>query len=100
MKSIPLPVEPRKRYVYNIHCPNGPGLDCPMVVDPTGTYFRREGLGGNYLCGRSPLSEADEPDVTNNDVDYDFFDENVWPVIAHRVKAFEKIKVCVQVVLD
>ena len=38
--QVPLPVEPRKRYVYNVHCPNGPGLDCPLVVDPTGTYFR------------------------------------------------------------
>ena len=38
--QVPLPVEPRKRYVYNVHCPGGPGLDCPLVVDPTGTYFR------------------------------------------------------------
>ena len=35
-KAVPVPVEPRKRYVYNVHCPNGPGLDCPLVVDPTG----------------------------------------------------------------
>ena len=31
-----VPVDPRKRYVYNIHCPTGPGIDCPLVVDPTG----------------------------------------------------------------
>ena len=30
------------------------GLDCPLVVDPTGAYFRREGLGNHYLCGMSP----------------------------------------------
>ena len=92
-KTVPLPVEPRKRFVYNVHCPNGPGLDCPLVVDPTGTYFRREGWGNHYLCGRSPTSEEEEPDITNNDVDYDFFDEKVWPVIANRAKCFENIKV-------
>lgn len=38
--SVPLPVEPRKRYVFCYQAPEGPGLDCPMVIDPTGTYFR------------------------------------------------------------
>ena len=99
IKSVPLPVEPRKRYVYNVHCPTGPGLDCPLVVDPTGTYFRREGWSGNYLCGRSP-SEDEEPDCTNNDVDYDFFDEKVWPVIANRARCFESLKVHTRATLD
>ncbi len=40
LRVVPLPIEPRKRFVYNIHCPDGPGLDCPLVVDPSGTYFR------------------------------------------------------------
>jgi FAD-dependent oxidoreductase domain-containing protein 1 len=39
--SVPLPVEKRKRFVYVPHCPGGPGLDCPLVVDPTGVYFRQ-----------------------------------------------------------
>ena len=38
--SIAVPVEKRKRYVYVPHCPGGPGLDCPLVIDPTGVYFR------------------------------------------------------------
>jgi hypothetical protein len=57
MFQVPLPVEPRKRYVYNVHCPSGPGLDCPLVVDPTGAYFRREGFNNHYLCGMSPTEE-------------------------------------------
>jgi len=91
--QVPLPVEPRKRYVYNVHCPDGPGLDCPLVVDPSGTYFRREGLGNHYLCGRSPANDSEEPDITTNDVDYDFFDEKVWPNLANRAKCFENIKI-------
>ena len=47
----------RKRYVFVVHCPNGPGLDCPMLIDKSGLYVRREGLGGHYICGIGPDSE-------------------------------------------
>ena len=49
VRCLRLPVEPRKRYVYAVHCPDGPGINCPMVIDPSGLYFRREGLAGLYL---------------------------------------------------
>lgn len=42
------------RYVYLWHCPQGPGLEAPLVADLSGVYFRREGLGNNYLGGCSP----------------------------------------------
>ncbi|XP_013402283.1 FAD-dependent oxidoreductase domain-containing protein 1 [Lingula anatina] len=90
--SFPLPVEPRKRYVYVFHCPNGPGVDCPLLVDPKGVYFRREGLGGNYICGGSP-TEEEEPDIATLEVDYSFFNQKLWPILANRVPAFENIKV-------
>lgn len=90
--SIPLPVEPRKRYVFNIHCPDGPGIRSPMIIDPSGAYFRREGLTGHYLCGISPPDE-EEPLIDNLDVDYSFFEEKLWPIIAHRCPSFENAKV-------
>ncbi|XP_011689454.1 PREDICTED: FAD-dependent oxidoreductase domain-containing protein 1-like isoform X2 [Wasmannia auropunctata] len=90
--SVALPVEPRKRYVYCFHCPDGPGLNTPLTIDPTGTYFRRDGLGGNFIGGKSPESD-EEPSIQNLDVDHDFFDNKVWPLLAHRVPAFEKLKV-------
>lgn len=89
--GVPIPVEPRKRYVYCVHAPDGPGLDSPLLIDPNGTYFRREGLGGLYLCGQSPTDEC-EPSIENLDVDYDFFESNVWPTIANRVPSFENLK--------
>uniref|UniRef100_A0A182X2Y4 FAD dependent oxidoreductase domain-containing protein n=1 Tax=Anopheles quadriannulatus TaxID=34691 RepID=A0A182X2Y4_ANOQN len=94
MLSIPLPVEPRKRYVYVFQCENdqGPGINTPLTIDPSGTYFRRDGLGGNYLGGKSPLPE-EEPPVDNLDVDHTFFDKTVWPNLAQMVPAFEAIKV-------
>jgi len=91
--GVPIPVEKRKRYVYVPHCPDGPGMDCPLVIDPCGVYFRREGLGGNYLCGQSPTEEQEPTDTDLSVVDMDWFDEQVWPVLANRVKAFESLKV-------
>nr|XP_057942570.1 FAD-dependent oxidoreductase domain-containing protein 1 [Doryrhamphus excisus] len=90
--AIPLPVEPRKRFVYVVHCPDGPGLDTPFLVDYSGVYFRREGLGGNYIAGMSP-EEEEEPDIASLDVDHQFFEDKIWPNLAQRVPAFEKLKV-------
>ncbi|XP_055547441.1 FAD-dependent oxidoreductase domain-containing protein 1 [Wyeomyia smithii] len=92
--SVPLPVEPRKRYVYVFQCENdrGPGINTPLTIDPTGTYFRRDGLGGNYLGGKSPSPE-EEPVTDNLEVDYSYFDSKVWPDLARLVPAFEAIKV-------
>ncbi|XP_072303126.1 FAD-dependent oxidoreductase domain-containing protein 1 [Eucyclogobius newberryi] len=92
MAGLPVPVEPRKRYIYVMHCPDGPGLDTPFLIDYSGVYFRREGLGGNYIAGLSPQTD-EEPDTRDLEVDHQFFEEQVWPSLAHRVPAFESLKV-------
>ena len=92
VQGIFLPVEPRKRYVYCFHCPEGPGLNTPLTIDYTGTYFRREGLAGTYICGRSP-PESEEPPTTDLSVDHEYFNEKIWPELANRVKSFDKLKV-------
>ncbi|XP_020856357.1 FAD-dependent oxidoreductase domain-containing protein 1 [Phascolarctos cinereus] len=92
LQGTRLPVEPRKRYVYVWHCPQGPGLEAPLVTDISGVYFRREGLGGYYLGGCSP-TEEDEPETEDLEVDHDFFQEKLWPHLAHRVPAFNSLKV-------
>lgn len=63
-----------------------------MTIDPTGTYFRREGLANHYICAHCP-EEHEEPAADNLDVDPEFFDKNIWPILANRVKAFENLKV-------
>ncbi|XP_053308010.1 FAD-dependent oxidoreductase domain-containing protein 1 [Spea bombifrons] len=92
LEGVKLPIEPKKRYVYVFHCPDGPGLDCPMLIDHTGAYFRREGFGGNYIGGMSP-PEEEEPDISDLEVDHDFFQQKLWPLLANRVPAFESLKV-------
>lgn len=93
--SMPLPVEPRKRYVYSIKSQgdNLPGINTPLTIDTSQTYFRRDGLAGNFLVGRSPDSDS-EPSCDNLHVDYDYFQDKIWPSLAHRVPAFESAKVC------
>lgn len=90
--AVPVPVEPRKRYIYVVHCPDGPGLDTPFLIDYSGVYFRREGLGGSYITGTSP-PETEEPDTCDLEVDHQFFEDKVWPSLALRVPAFERLKV-------
>lgn len=93
MLSVGLPVEKRKRYVYCFECQgNGPSLNTPLTIDFSGAYFRRDGLGGSYIAGMSPMPE-DEPPTDNLDVDHEYFDERVWPILAKRVPAFNSIKV-------
>lgn len=55
--------------------------------------FRRDGLGGNFICGKSPEPD-EEPSVENLNVDHEFFENKIWPLLAHRVPAFENLKVC------
>lgn len=37
--------------------------------------------------------KAEEPDISNLEVDHQFFEDKIWPNLAHRVPAFEKLKV-------
>lgn len=66
----------------------------PFLIDPSGVWCRREGLGHTYLCGRSPTEEEDKmTDHSNLEPDYEWFKEKVWPVLAARMPVFEKLKV-------
>lgn len=89
--SVDLPVEPRKRYVYVIHCPDGPGLNMPFMVDPSGIFIRREGLAGYYVCGASPTSDLyDELDYS---MQPNYFHEHVLPILIKRMPSFEHAQV-------
>ncbi len=88
MAGLDLPVESRKRFVFVFDCRESLG-PCPLVVDPSGLYFRPEGQ--YYICGMSPKAEVD-PECYDFDIDYSLFEEEIWPLLAHRVPAFEAIK--------
>ncbi len=92
LANIALPVGPRKRYVYLLDCPAASEAlhAAPLTVEPNGIYFRPEGR--NFLTGLSP-EEHEEPTEMNWDVDYTWFEERIWPILATRVPQFETIKV-------
>tara|TARA_E500000305_G_scaffold109684_1_gene115370 strand:+ start:1696 stop:2925 length:1230 start_codon:yes stop_codon:yes gene_type:complete len=89
--GVALPVSPRKRNVFVFDCraPLDPAV--PLLIDPSGVYVRPE--SGGYICGVSPPSDQDpDGDTDDLDVDYHWFEEVVWPTLAHRIPAFEAIK--------
>ena len=83
--GIVLPVEARKRCVFHFRTP-AMLPDCPLVIDPSGLYFRPEGAG--FLCGIAP-PEADDPPSTDFDVPHAWWDDVLWPALAARVPGFE-----------
>lgn len=88
MADIGLPVSPRKRQVYVFECKSVlPG--CPLVIDPSGLYFRPE--SGRFLSGISP-PESEDPDASDHEIDYMLFETTLWPILAARVPAFEAIR--------
>jgi len=88
MAGLELPVSPRKRMVFHFDCRTR--IESPLTIDTSGTYFRPE--GPNYIAGSSPHGEQPDPDTFDLDVDRSWFEEVVWPAIAHRVPAFEAIR--------
>jgi FAD-dependent oxidoreductase domain-containing protein 1 len=86
--GLDLPVHARKRNVFVFTCPT-PIANCPLVIDPSGLWFRPE--RDRYLCG--PPQHPD-PDVAPDDfeVDLEAFEDRAWPLLAHRVPAFEAIR--------
>lgn len=86
--QIDLPVAPRKRMTYVFDC-RTPLPDMPLTIDPTGVATRPE--GSQHLGIISP-DEANDPDRDDFTLEYDLFDEVIWPTLAHRIPAFEAIK--------
>lgn len=83
--GIELPVQSRKRCVFHFRSPARLGA-CPLVIDPTGLYFRPEGEG--FLCGIAP-PEAEDPECHDFEVPLAWWEERLWPALAQRVPGFE-----------
>jgi FAD-dependent oxidoreductase domain-containing protein 1 len=89
MVGAELPVHPRKRYVYHFDC-RQEVAGAPLTIDTTGVYFRPE--GPSFIAGYSPRAGEDDPDALDLELDRRPFEEVVWPSLAHRVPAFEAIR--------
>ena len=85
--GIDLPVHARRRTVFVFSCPTMLA-DCPLLIDPSGFWFRPE--GSQFIGGRTPDDDADDLPLEPNLAE---FDEALWTGLAHRVPAFEALRI-------
>ena len=86
MAGVALPVEARKRCLFVFTCRDAlPG--CPLVIDPSGVWWRPE--GDRFIAGWSPPDDTEEFGLQ---VDHALFDDVIWPALAARVPAFERVR--------
>ena len=86
--GVELPIESRKRFTFVFECrePIGP---TPLTITEAGVAFRSEGKG--FISNVSPPPEQD-PVTKDTEIEYELFEELIWPALAARVPAFEAIK--------
>jgi FAD-dependent oxidoreductase domain-containing protein 1 len=78
--GVALPVHARRRTVLVLSCPQSlPG--CPLVVDPSGFWFRPEGR--HFIAGTTPEPDSDDLPLEANLAE---FDEALWSRMAHRCR--------------
>ncbi|MEM1375237.1 MAG: FAD-dependent oxidoreductase [Pseudomonadota bacterium] len=91
MAGIALPVEPRKRYTWIFSAEEPLDRDLPLTIDPSGIHVRQDGPK-TYLAGATPDHDP-AVDPTDFSMVDDTWMEKAWPAIAHRIPAFEKIRI-------
>jgi glycine/D-amino acid oxidase-like deaminating enzyme len=90
MAGIALPVEPRKRSVFVFEARERFD-DMPLTVDPSGIWWRPE--GSVYITGGAEVEDGEQAaDPTDFEPQWGLFENEIWPVLATRVPAFEAIK--------
>jgi len=89
MAAVKIPVERRKRTTFVFQTCEPPPANAPLMVDPSGGYVRPEGQ-----LWMGAVTPAVDPAVDCNDFEprYPEFEDVLWPMLAHRAKFFEAIK--------
>jgi glycine/D-amino acid oxidase-like deaminating enzyme len=93
LAGLDIPVQAKRRYVFTFTC-RDKVENCPLLIDTSGAYVRPEGEG--FICGASPEADMDsdwrDDEPASQEIDFTFFEEFIWPSLAHRIPAFEAIK--------
>lgn len=85
--GIPLPIHPLKRQIFQFDIATPLEKELPLTIDPSNVYFRHE--GNKILCG---YSENVKPGIDFS-VQRSLFYDEMWPILANRVKNFERAKI-------
>lgn len=86
MLGFRVPIEPLRRFEHYFECEEEIE-PLPYLKDPERLAFRPEGKG--YSGGVPTLAE---PRAYNMEPDHDYFENVVWPALAHRFPKFERTK--------
>jgi FAD-dependent oxidoreductase domain-containing protein 1 len=86
MAGVDVPIEPMRRYEHYFECQDAIE-PLPYLKDTARLAFRPEGTG--YSGGVPTL---DEPRGYSFGVDNGYFENAVWPALAHRFPKFERTK--------
>ncbi|MCV6591984.1 MAG: FAD-binding oxidoreductase [Silicimonas sp.] len=91
MAGLTLPVEPRKRFTWIFSAEKPLDQELPLTIDPSGVHFRQDGPQ-TYLAG-CPADPDPAVEFDDFAMDFDRWQNHVWPIIATRIPQFEAIKV-------
>lgn len=87
--GVSLPVYAKKRSVFSFTCKDRlHGF--PLLIDTSGVWCRPEGEG--YIAGYSPPDDSETDEGRDFEVNWNEFDEVIWPNLAARIPAFEAIR--------
>lgn len=86
MLGFYVPIEPLRRFEHYFECEEEIE-PLPYLKDPERLAFRPEGKG---YSGGVPTLE--EPRAYNMEPDHDYFENVVWPALAHRFPKFERTR--------
>jgi glycine/D-amino acid oxidase-like deaminating enzyme len=87
MAGVQVPVQPFRRQLFTCIVPGELDYPLPMIVDPSGLYFRSE-TGNRILVGKS---DKTAPPGFDFRTDRNYFLDQVWPVLAERMPLFDRL---------
>jgi glycine/D-amino acid oxidase-like deaminating enzyme len=90
MAGLSLPVEPRRRFSFVFAAAEPLPRDLPLTIDPSGVHVRSDGR--HYLAGCPPDDGDPAADFDDFRMDHAIWEDKVWPAIATRVPAFERVR--------
>jgi len=90
MAGLDIPIEARRRFTFIFDAADPLGRDLPLTIDPSGVHMRTD---GRYYMAGCPPDDGD-PAVAFDDfaMDHSIWEDKVWPALATRVPAFERVK--------
>lgn len=84
--GMDLPIEPMRRFEHFVEGPTEM-RGYPFIKDPTGLAIRPEGTGLSV-----GLVDFTHPGGFDTTVDRGYFEQHVWPALAHRIPSFDRAR--------